>query len=120
MAVLKGRIENVLLLVSLGADVNLGDNNGHTPLHTAARIGNTEAAQALIFAAGSVVDLPDEAGSTPLHMAASSGHGETVEALLSANADPNARDVNRQTPLDLADIEGHAEVARILRDAARP
>ena len=70
----------------------LGLGSGATPLHVAAEVGNTETAQALIFAAGAVVDVPDNEGRTPLHSAARSGYGETLEMLISAGADGNTPD----------------------------
>ena len=50
--------------------------------------------------------------------AARKGDTATVKALLAAGADVNARDYCGATALMLAEWNGHAEIANILRNAA--
>ena len=51
--------------------------------------------------------------NTPLHHARS--NVESTRRLLAAGADPTLTNANGDTPLDLAEREGAAEVAEILR-----
>ena len=83
-AVRLGQVEAVNLLVSLGASLELTDNDGvtslifgRTPLHEAINVG---IAQALLDA-GASPSIQDDFGNTPLHLAASRGNSEVVMLL---------------------------------------
>ena len=54
----------------------------------------------------------------PLHWAALRGHGSVVDQLVQARADVNLTDMIGNTPLDLANEEGHTEVSVRLLKAA--
>ncbi|WVQ96703.1 hypothetical protein IAU59_003810 [Kwoniella sp. CBS 9459] len=54
------------------------------------------------------------AGSTPLHFAAANGHAPIVQMLLASGADPTKPDKNGNTAEDLATINGHEDVVRVL------
>ena len=56
------------LLVDFGADVNANDNNGSTPLHAAAAVGN-EALIELLLSAGANAKAKDSGDFTPLKTA---------------------------------------------------
>ena len=125
-------------LLAAGADVGAratdSDSSGrrrYTPLHEAARTGNTVVIK-LLLAAGAELHARNGTGATPLHWAATSAietllaagaspftrnqHGWTplhyvgdnpyggsgVRALVAAGADPNATDENGNTPLHFA------------------
>lgn len=51
-------------------------------------------------------------GLTPLHQAAAQGLLESVKALLDAGADLNRKDSNGHTPLEMAKMWCHPQVAR--------
>ena len=69
-----------------------------TPLHKAARQGDTEAIVVLIDA-GANPNAKDDSGTTPLHMAAEKGHAKAIATPLAADADPIAQDGSGTTPI---------------------
>jgi ankyrin repeat protein len=92
----------VELLLKHKADPNLPDDDGTTPLHEAARLGDIETAIRLLEF-NAKIDAQDKNGRTPLHKAAISGHGDTVDFLLDAGADPTVQDKDGRTARDVAD-----------------
>ena len=74
-----------LLLLEDGVAVDLGNNWGVTPLHTASSLGLLGAVQ-LLIKAGAQLELADAWGSSPLYLAARAGAGDVVELLLSKGA----------------------------------
>jgi hypothetical protein len=74
-------------LISCGANCNMTDQMGTTPLHYAARLNNVVIMQELINA-GANAAACDKAGLAPIHLAALYGWHEAVECLLKAAADP--------------------------------
>lgn len=91
-----------------GADMDVPDNDGRTPLHWAAYKGFTNTIRLLL-----VMDarffLADKEGCTPLHWAAIRGNGEACTVLLQAGAHEllSATDVTGSTPAQLAIEKGH-------------
>src|SRR5712692_7807039 len=68
-------------------------------LITAARSGDTEAVGKLIAASPELVSAHDRAGNTPLQHAAGFGDLATMNLLLEHEADPNAGNKRKSTPL---------------------
>ena len=91
--------EDVRACLRAGADLNVRDEYGGAPLHTAAEAGHATAIAALLDA-GADPDARDEDGWTPLHSATLEGHAAAIAALLNAGADPGARDAEGLTPFD--------------------
>lgn len=65
------------------------NSSRHTPLHLAAKKGNTETVKVLV-SSGAEINALDEEGLTPLHLAAAGGHSEVVRLLIEAGADGSA------------------------------
>ena len=74
--------EAVKTLLKSGADVNAAQGDGMTALHWAARNGDAELAQMLLFAGANVKATTRLGGYTPLMMAAEQGHATVIAALL--------------------------------------
>ena len=71
-----------LFLGEHGADVNVRDNEGGTPLHTAAKAANHGLARVLVRVYGADVDAQDDEGRTPLCLAEEYGNYETARVLV--------------------------------------
>jgi len=89
----------VRALVRSGADVNARQGVKHcTPLHMAARRGNTEVAEALLDS-GAEIEARDSAGDTPLRRAVNCGKTGVVALLLSRGAGVHSKGSQGLTPL---------------------
>ncbi|HNY80469.1 MAG: ankyrin repeat domain-containing protein [Sedimentisphaerales bacterium] len=126
--------EAVKRLLTSGADVNKGTENGHTPLHGATERESEEVLEIvkILVSHGADVNakVPGDrdsnawAGKTPLHNAASvsllrddlepHGNVAVVEYLLAHGADVNARDAWGCTPLFDSLFAGNLAVTKLL------
>lgn len=94
-------------LLARHADPNAQDMSGMTPLLVACEQGFLKIAKRLLDNPRVEIDHRECAGATALWMAAQKGHDVLVHLLLSQNADPNATDGQRKTPLLAAAEHGH-------------
>ena len=78
-------------LLSRGADPNLGDKNGDTPLILSARMGFSEGAARLLMRRA-LVDKTNKLGETALIVAVQQRQAGIVKMLLEAGADPDKTD----------------------------
>jgi uncharacterized protein len=106
----------VRLLLDHGANPNLPNIQGITPLMAAAGLGSNEidtrgrfktqpeqiACIDLLVKAGADVNAHDNNGQTALHGAALFGYDDVIKDLVAHNADVNAKDKKGMTPLDSA------------------
>ncbi|CAN0311465.1 unnamed protein product, partial [Ectocarpus sp. 4 AP-2014] len=81
-----------------GADPNLGDFDGDSPLHVAAESGHHRLVGKLLLR-GARVDARNDFRHTPLHLAAYEGHTLCISELLLGGADKDVVDGTYQTPL---------------------
>jgi len=104
-------------LLSEGADPNLANRFGVTPLHEAATVGNAAMLEALLEAGGNANAAFGE-GETVLMTAARAGDAASVRVLLENGGLPDATEHwHGQTALMWAAIEDHADVVELLLEA---
>lgn len=85
-----------LLLQLKGIDVNIGDNEGNTPLHYAAQGGLSEIVNMLLTRCRSInIDAKNCWGFTPMMKAALQGKTRCAKLLLFAGASPAVTDSGR-------------------------
>ena len=106
--------EAVKALLKDGADVNAAQGDGMTALHWAARNGDAELTQMLLFAGANVKATTRLGGYTPLMMAAEQGHATVIAALVSGGSDVKAANALGTTPLMLAAASGNAQAVTTL------
>ena len=106
--------EAVKTLLTGGADVNAAQGDGMTALHWAARNGDAELTQMLLFAGANVKATTRLGGYTPLMMAAEQGHATVIAALVSGGADAKAANALGTTALMLAAQSGNPQAVTTL------
>jgi ankyrin len=106
-------VENAVLLIHAGANVNAKNDLGVTPLWTASLNGSAVMVRKLLDA-GANPNVPLLLGETPLMAAARSGNPEVVGQLLAKGANANLRAARGQTALMWAVAEKHPEVVKVL------
>jgi uncharacterized protein len=104
-------------LLSEGADPNLANRFGFTPLHEAAIVRNANMLERMLEAGGNANATFGE-GETVLMTAARAGDLDSVRALLAHGGNPDlTENWHGQTALMWAAIENHADVVQLLIDA---
>lgn len=97
------------ILQSSKGDVVAQNDNGETPLVLSARKNNLQISEMLLGAGANPLDC-DENGNAPVHFAASFANKFLMLALIAKDADLSAKNINGQTPLIIAAINGANEV----------
>jgi ankyrin repeat protein len=105
-------------IASQGANANIADSRGVTPIMLASQLGWGEGIQALIDA-GAHVDEPNSTGETPLISAVHRRDTQMMRILLRAGADPDRTDNSGRSARDYARQDGRDSVtlAEIERSA---
>lgn len=119
-AIIGGREEEALLVISSGVDVNIVGPKGATPLILAS-IGGMKGVIQELLKKGANIQAFDNDGNTALMHACMAKHEDTALLLLNANADIlEPRGPFRRTPLQAAASEGLnlavEEILKILRN----
>ncbi len=113
----KGYENVVMFLVENGAEVNITDTKGNTPLiFIIHKTGNLEITRRLIEK-GASVNAQNRTGETALMYAAWRGHPDIVRLLLENRADTTVKNRQGDTALALAESKGHLEIVKMLRSA---
>jgi ankyrin repeat protein len=123
------------LLLEHGADPNIRDASGETPLHWAVGAGHADVEE-LLLEHGADPNAQDAAGNTPLHVAAIGGIGDAAEVMFEINptydrsdivrmlfeygADPTVKNSYGKTPLDIALEMGNDEIAWLIAAKTPP
>jgi len=96
----RGYLRVVKLLLEHGADPNIQNKDGMTPLHFATERGSPEVVKLLLEHGADPNIQENKFGWTPLHYAVSRCHVDVVRVLLDHGADLTIRDNKGMTPLD--------------------
>jgi ankyrin repeat protein len=115
LAVIRGSMSIIELLITHGADIARIDDIGQTCLHLCCELGFEQILALLLDHGGDfLLEQPDRDGNTPLHIASLYGFFPCVKLLLETAAEVMA--VNRKglTPYNLASSRGHHQVGLLL------
>jgi ankyrin repeat protein/virulence-associated protein VapD len=117
----QGRKDIAELLIKYGADINIGDEDGDTPLHIAG-LYHPDMIEFLL-ANGADINAKDKRGRTLLHLILDSSirkkHKkvkDVVELLIANGADVNSKDKEGRTALHLAAESADADIVELLLD----
>lgn len=116
LAVNKGNIEIVRMLLEKKAQLDVGDRDGATALHMAANFAYNDIL-ALLLDAGADPNTKNLIGATALHVAAHKGNFFALNALLGAGAHVAHDSSCKMTPLSLAVNANHLECVQALLQA---
>ena len=103
-AVSEKKTTAVKMLLKAGADATIGDKDGYTVCHEAARLGHHEILLMLLEKGLPCTTDYHKDGFTPLHRACwgrAEGHTETVRVLLKAGAPADQMSDKGELPVDL-------------------
>lgn len=100
-------------LIKIGADPNLPNKKGITPISAAAHKGNIYILKVLVIAGAQVNGL-NSSGSTALIQASHFGHHDAVVYLLQNGASADFANLKGTTALMRASQEGHVEISKRL------
>jgi len=123
LAAEENSLEHVRLLKEHGADLETRDKKGWSPLYAAVNRGSLDVAKYLIGEGVEVKSQTAGDSRSPLLVASFSGNVEMVKLLLEAGADVSAKlgmghsPYRGMTALQIAQKQGHLEVAELLKGA---
>ena len=121
-AILKQSVRLVTLLLEKGADPNITDNKGRSPLFVACDLGNHELVSLLLYNSGkggpANPNLPvAQVEKHPLWTACMRDHLDLVNLLMNMKANPDLTDQERCHLVQKAHKDGHYEVVRLLLES---
>lgn len=107
-------------LLGRGAMTEIKDNDGNTPLITAAQLGDVEAVRALL-AAGAHVNARNSRGETPLILAVQHRDLPSIRQLVANGADPKMTDtIAGKSARDYAEEDPRGAATIRILDEAKP
>ena len=116
VAASEGQVSVVEALISCGADVDVTDRWGGTPLADAIRNGSSSCAKLLINARAHL-GYDDGKMASVLCEYAKDGRKEAIVGLLNAGGTVNVTDYDKRTALHIAASEGNWQIAEVLLNA---
>ena len=112
--VVSGSTVALKVLLENGADPNLPNDSGETPLHQAVENKDYLISKILLKHKADP-NRQEEYGETPLHYAVTNGDSDTTELLLKFRANPNICETRfKRTPLHIATMKKNREIVKIL------
>jgi len=108
------RAEIAKLLLQRGANPSAQTDDHFTPLHLAARRGQTEICSLLLKDSGVQVNSFYQGHFSPFHMACLSGSREVCELFVKSGADITLKSTPGYSPLQIAAWKGHEEICQLL------
>ena len=103
-------------IIGLGADINIRNDEGETPVMLASMMGH-EVILASLLKAGAAINLVDVGGGGCLHMASGSGHIPCIALLLKNGVEVDLSDNTGTTALMMASSGGHKAAVSMLLEA---
>lgn len=113
-AVSQNQVECVRELIARGANVDLADHAGWTPLIHAAYFGSGDEVLTLLLDRGAQVNAQNARGLTALYLASAAGHEPQVQLLLAHGADPAIATQSGYTPVRVAQLRGLSRIVELL------
>jgi ankyrin repeat protein len=111
-------LESAELLCASGADINIKDSKGQTPLYKATELDSVAMVRLLAHQGANLDCYTDlEEKSTVLHVACKLGHVAVAHSLIVMGANIEARAADQSTPLLLAARNGCVEIVAHLIEA---
>ena len=120
-ATLAGNVEIVKFLLQKGADPEIGEKQGYTPMHGAAFQGRADVTRALIQAQLNPSHMHED-GFRPIHRACwgkEPRHTDTVAVLIEGGVKPTEAAKDGSTPLSMAEAAGNQGTIVLLQEAIR-
>ncbi|KAK6507850.1 hypothetical protein TWF481_006272 [Arthrobotrys musiformis] len=114
-AVFSGKAEMVEYLIDKGANVDVRDIDGWSPIMVAAQMGYCNIIKTLLDK-GANIDSEAQSGATALFLAAQQGHTAAVELLLDRNARSFATKQSGRLPIHQAAQNAHFEALKFLAE----
>jgi ankyrin repeat protein len=112
-----GNLKGAEAAIENGADVNIKNDFGKTPLAITSDItsdkGNIELAKMLI-SRGADVNSKDRWGVSPLDITSHKGNIELAKLLIENGADVNIKNIFELSPLHIASMDGKIEMVNLL------
>lgn len=113
----RGHADVALFLIENGAEVNIVDANGNTPLIFIIHKTGDLALIKRLLEKGAAVNAQNRTGETALMYAAWRGYLEIVQLLLVHHADVTLKNRQGDTALTLAESKGHLAIVEMLKAA---
>ena len=108
-------LDKMKTLILYGADPEIPDYNGSTPLHVSAGRGHVEGIS-LLIKHGARLESTDRFGATPLHHACAHGNVSAISMLLDLGANPEAINHVGETALFKTNHAGHIAAGKYMME----